>query len=122
LELDVMANVVLRGSRRLLIQLLVNLIENAIRHSPEGARIKLAIRMQQSGPCVEISDTGPGISPGDRERVFERFYRCDRSRSTPGNGLGLALVRSIAELHGATVTLSDNAPGLIVTVNFRAQQ
>jgi len=118
LELDVVGNVVLRGSRRLLVQLLVNLIENAIRHSPTGTSIKLAICNRPAGPAIAVSDTGPGIPPEDRERVFERFYRRDSSRSTPGNGLGLALVRSIAELHGATVTLSDNAPGLIVTVDF----
>lgn len=118
LELDLTANVIVRGSRRLLTQLLVNLIENAIRHSPKGTKIRLAVSDEQEGPSVDISDTGPGIPVEDRERVFERFYRRDSSRSTPGNGLGLALVRSIAELHGATVTLADNAPGLIVTVDF----
>ncbi|WP_442865522.1 ATP-binding protein [Acidocella sp. MX-AZ03] len=68
---------------------------------------------------LEIADQGPGIPEEDRDRVFRRFVRLDQSRNTPGHGLGLPLVRAIAKLHGAQITLLDNHPGLIVRVEFR---
>jgi signal transduction histidine kinase len=68
--------------------------------------------------CAEISDNGPGIPEGERNRVFRRFYRLERSRTTPGNGLGLSLVAAIVELHDATIEIADNAPGLKVTIRF----
>jgi len=63
---------------------------------------------------VRITDSGPGIPEVDRERVLQRFVRLDATRTTPGNGLGLSLVRAVADLHGAVLTLSDNHPGLVV--------
>lgn len=65
-----------------------------------------------------VADNGPGIPAGEREKVFQRLYRLDHSRSTPGSGLGLSLVRAIAELHGATIALEDCRPGLAVVVSF----
>jgi signal transduction histidine kinase len=65
-----------------------------------------------------VADTGPGIPEAERDKVFNRLYRLEKSRTTPGTGLGLSLVKAIAELHGARVVLSDNAPGLAVTINF----
>jgi signal transduction histidine kinase len=67
-----------------------------------------------------VADNGPGIPETMRESVFKRFIRLDRSRSTPGSGLGLSLVAAIAELHGITVTLGDNEPGLRVILPFPA--
>jgi signal transduction histidine kinase len=69
---------------------------------------------------VAIFDTGPGIPASERENVFRRLYRLERARSTDGSGLGLSLVSAIAELHGAKIALSDNAPGLRVEVSFPA--
>lgn len=112
--------VTLRGDRDLLTQLLANLVENAIRHTPPGSRIALAVRRDAGRPCLVVADTGPGVPPDERERVFRRFYRLDSSRTTPGSGLGLALVHAIANLHSATVELADNAPGLVATVRFPA--
>lgn len=108
----------LRGDRDLLTQLLANLIENAIRHTPPGTRVELAVFREVDRPRVVVADTGPGIPANERERVFRRFYRLDRSRTTPGAGLGLALVHAVASLHGATVELTDNAPGLRGIVRF----
>ena len=71
-------------------------------------------------PTICVADTGPGIPEAERERVFRRFYRLETSRTTPGSGLGLALVKAVADLHGATVALADNNPGLRVTVRFPA--
>ncbi len=108
------------GDRRLLNQLFVNLIENAIVHCPEGSTIQIALQSNSDQPVATISDNGPGIPDAEREKVFRRLYRLEKSRTTRGSGLGLSLVSVIAELHGAQVTLSDNNPGLTVEVRFPA--
>ena len=108
------------GDRELLIQLLANLTDNAIRHSPRGSKIFLEGVEATNGRGAEIvvSDDGPGIPLAERENVFQRLYRLEKSRTTAGSGLGLSMVKAIADLHGATITLSDNAPGLRVSVVF----
>jgi signal transduction histidine kinase len=118
LEGVVAKDVVLRGDRDLLMQLLVNLVENAICHTPPGTHIGLTIAHEADHPTILVADNGPGIPPEERERVFRRFYRLDSSRTTPGSGLGLALVEAIAHLHGAVIELADNGPGLRVVVRF----
>ncbi len=112
------AGTVVRGDRELLVQALVNLIENAISHTPAGARIQLGVRPDGDGVAVVVADDGPGIPESERENVLQPFKRLDRSRHTPGNGLGLALVRAVAELHGAQLLLIDNQPGLRVELRF----
>ena len=106
------------GDATMLQQLLVNLLENAVTHGGEDNRIGLCIDHAADHIHLIVSDSGPGIPKLARDAVFEPFYRLDPSRSKPGSGLGLALVRAIAERHGARVTLSDNAPGLRVVVSF----
>ena len=107
------------GDSELLIQLFVNLIENAIRHCPPGTTIRVALESgAMSGPRVVVADNGPGIPADQREKVFHRLYRLEKSRSTPGSGLGLSLVAAIAELHGARVNLEDENPGLLVQIDF----
>ncbi|MBB4187904.1 signal transduction histidine kinase [Sinorhizobium terangae] len=106
------------GDSELLIQLVVNLIENAIRHCPTGTMIRVALEGGQEGPRIVVADNGPGIPASERENVFHRLYRLEKSRSTPGSGLGLSLVAAIADLHGAKVTLADNRPGLVVEIDF----
>ncbi len=99
-------------------QLIANLVENAITHCPAGAVITLAVRGAADQVRIIVSDTGPGIPEADREHVFDAFYRSDAARTSEGNGLGLAMVRSIADRHGAAISLEDNAPGLRVSVTF----
>jgi signal transduction histidine kinase len=106
------------GDRELLTQLFANLIENAIRHSPQGTRIDVGLTHRGEHHVAFVADSGPGIPTDERENVFRRLYRLERERSTPGSGLGLSLVAAIAELHGAAVELKDNAPGLRVEVAF----
>ena len=106
------------GDRKLLNQLFINLIENAIMHCPSGTEIRVELTDEDDYPNVKVRDTGTGIPPEEREKVFRRLYRLEKSRSTRGSGLGLSLVSAIAELHGAKVTLADNNPGLIVDVTF----
>jgi len=107
------------GDRELLVQLFANLIENAIRHCPKGTTIVLSLREERSTILAEVCDTGPGIPVDERDKVFHRLYRLDKSRSTPGSGLGLSLVAAIAELHNAQITLDDDAPGLRVSLRFQ---
>lgn len=107
-----------RGDRELLTQMLANLVENAMRHSPAGTHIRIALERDGSGPIGVVADDGPGIPPDARAKVFRRFFRLERSRSTPGSGLGLSLVAAVADLHGIAVTLADNRPGLKVVLAF----
>ena len=108
------------GDRELLAQMIANLIENAMKHSPVGASIRLTTSQTPRAIVVAVIDNGPGIPLADRGRVFQRFYRLESSRSTAGNGLGLSLVEAIAALHGVSIELSDNRPGLRVTLRFLA--
>lgn len=102
----------LRGNRELLIQMLGNLAENASRHSPQGAHIRIGSALVENGVLLWVQDDGPGIPESERERVFRRFYRLEASRTTPGSGIGLSLAAAIAARHGGRITLSDAAPGL----------
>jgi signal transduction histidine kinase len=106
------------GDPELITQMLVNLIENALHHTPAGARITVSTQTTALGAVLEVSDNGPGVPPTDRPRLFDRFFRLERSRSTPGSGLGLALVSAVAGLHRAETTLTDAEPGLRVRVAF----
>ncbi len=109
---------IVMGSRQLLFQALVNLVDNAIKNTPDGGMIRVAVERQAGGIHFVVADSGPGIPERDRDRVMEPFIRLDSSRSTPGSGLGLALVAAIARLHGARVELADNKPGLMVSLVF----
>ncbi|MFP4063392.1 MAG: ATP-binding protein [Halochromatium sp.] len=104
----------LHADRDLLFQALANLVDNAIKHTPEGGHIRL--RADCAGETVElsVSDDGPGIPPELREKVLQRFFRIDASRAAPGHGLGLSLVQAVAQLHGASLSLEDAEPGLRV--------
>ena len=104
------------GDRHLLSRLIANLVENALRHAAGGP-----IHLSLDGTTLVVSDRGPGIPEARREDVLRRLVRLEASRSTPGSGLGLAMVKAIAELHGARLELGDAAPGLSVTVVFPAR-
>jgi len=110
----------IRGDADLFNQLLVNLIENARLHTPAQCITRVSLRRDVGLAVLRISDNGPGIPAIDRQDVLRRFVRLERSRSTPGHGLGLALVAAIAAFHDAEIVLADAAPGLIVQVNFPA--
>ncbi|QEE23102.1 HAMP domain-containing protein [Rhodanobacter glycinis] len=106
------------GDRELLVQVFVNLIENAIRHTPPGTTVTLRLGCEAGVVRAGVGDNGPGIPAQARGDVLQPFMRLDRSRHTEGNGLGLALVRSVAELHGAALLLEDAKPGLAVSLEF----
>jgi signal transduction histidine kinase len=111
------------GDRDLLFQAVANLLDNVVKHVPSGGQVSLSTRRREDGGIeVTVFDDGPGIEAKDRERVLERFYRLDSSRSTPGAGLGLSLVAAVAELHQARLDLADNCPGLKVRLVFPRSQ
>jgi len=112
LTVDTAPRVSITGDPALLTQMLANLVENAVRHGRAGGRVALAV----TPGAITVTDDGPGIPAEERERVFRRFHRLDAARSGPGSGLGLALVRAVAALHGMAVTLEDAAPGLRVRI------
>ena len=112
--------VVTRGDEDLLTQALINLVANAIQHSPAPARVCIRVVLSGTLPVLTVCDDGPGIPEADRERVLERFLRLDASRSVPGTGLGLSLVAAIAVLHHARLDLRDNDPGLRASIVFPA--
>lgn len=112
----------INGDPELLTQMFVNLVENAIRHCPAGTLVTCAVTEAAGKVSISIADTGAGIPVVERENVQRRLYRLEKSRTTPGSGLGLSLVRAIADLHKASVTLRDtnsaHGKGLTVEVSF----
>lgn len=104
----------LDGDAELLTQMFANLIENAIVHG--GDRVRMELRRQGMTIIASVADDGPGIPAAERAKVLRRFYRLDASRSSPGAGLGLALVSAIADLHELALVVSDNMPGLRVAL------
>jgi signal transduction histidine kinase len=118
LETDLAACPAVSGVRQLLFQALSNLLENAMKYAPVGGKVVIATRPAGAGAAIAVADNGPGIPAAMREKVLERYVRLDAARSTPGSGLGLSLVAAVAKLHGARLELTDNAPGLVVTITF----
>jgi signal transduction histidine kinase len=118
LECRIDPGVTTLGDRDLLIQLFANLVENAIRHSQPGARIEVVARRREDGIEISVADNGPGIPAAMHEKVLQRFVRLENSRTTPGYGLGLSLAAAIGNLHEAPLAITDNAPGLRVTVRM----
>ena len=102
--------------RELLGRAVANLVDNALRYGREGGRIELTTTETEAGVALTVADRGPGIAPGDRQAALSRFGRLDAARRHGGAGLGLSLADSVARMHGGTLTLGDNHPGLLVTI------
>lgn len=111
-------NLRVHGNRQLLAQAITNLLDNAVKYTPAGGHIQLDASADSGNIIISVADNGPGIPEDKREQVFKRFTRLDNARSTPGNGLGLSLVRAVADLHTAQVRLEDNHPGLKASLIF----
>ena len=111
---------IVQGERSLITQMVANFVENALIHTPKGTTIEL--RVERIGPVVRlvVEDDGLGVTPAEREQIFRRFYRVDRSRTTPGSGLGLSLAAAVAHAHGADIRAEDAAPCLRIVVDFPA--
>jgi signal transduction histidine kinase len=118
LESSVAPGAQILGSRQLLAQALANLLDNAIKFTPDGGHIRVQLRGSGSEPEVIVEDNGPGIPADKREIVLGRRVRLDEARKFPGSGLGLSLVAAVTKLHGARLLLDDAAPGLRVSLKF----
>jgi len=112
------AAAIVRGDRHLLSQAAANLVDNAIKYTPAGGRIDVAVSVAGTGARLTVGDSGPGIPPKFRAAVLDRFFRLEQSRHTAGTGLGLSLVAAVADLHGARLDLGDNGPGLRVDMTI----
>lgn len=111
IALSLPENLPLVGDRDLVLQAVANLLDNAVKFAPEGGQITLSATVADGVAEIVVADDGPGLSAADRARAGERFFRADSARSTPGSGLGLSLVRAVAQLHGGDLALEDAAPG-----------
>jgi signal transduction histidine kinase len=131
LEVSTAKGLTIDGNRELVSQAIANLVDNAIKYSVDEAkganadgasRGGIVISLARVGKTVEIAvaDRGPGVAPQDRERALARFVRLEKSRSRPGSGLGLSLVAAVARLHGGSIRLEDNAPGLRAVLSLPA--
>jgi signal transduction histidine kinase len=110
---------IIQGDEDLLKQALVNLIENAVRYTPEGSVIRIGVIRYTDGPNLVVTDNGPGLPSEERPRVLQRLYRYHGSAGDKnGHGLGLSLVKAVADLHYARITLEDSNPGLLVRLVF----
>lgn len=111
--------IVIKGDAALLLQLISNLVENAIVHTPPGTRIMLGLRRDAGLVHLVVSDDGPGVPPEEQDKIFRRLYRREASRTQPGYGLGLSMVAAIAELHGAKIEiLQSREKGLALDIAF----
>ncbi|WP_394694197.1 ATP-binding protein [Hyphobacterium sp.] len=128
--MQVEAGLEIRGDKSLVSQAMANMLDNAVKYTPEGGAIQLRLRKCSDGRTeISVTDTGPGIPEADRIRVTQRFVRLEKSRNQPGSGLGLSLVKAIADVHGAALTLDEGAggvdghgPGLRIAMIFPADE
>jgi signal transduction histidine kinase len=104
------------GDHDLLASAVASLIDNALKYAGRGASVELTARVEAHAACVVVRDNGPGVPAAELPRLTERFYRLDRARHQPGNGLGLAIVSAIATLHGGALRLANAEPGLQATI------
>jgi signal transduction histidine kinase len=102
----------------LIAQALANLVDNAIKYTPEGGKVTLSLSKNGGHPTFAVADTGPGVPDAYKEKVLQRLFRLEQSRTSPGSGLGLSLVHAVSRSHGLQLKLADNHPGLCVALTF----
>jgi len=107
---------VVLGDRRLLAQALANLVDNAIKYTPTGGHVRVGSLELAGKAILIVQDDGPGVPEKERKRIFDRFVRLEADRGRPGSGLGLSLVRAVANMHGAEIVAEDAEPGLRISI------
>ncbi len=118
-EADIARDITVFANANLFAQAISNLLDNAIKYTPDGGHIEFSLQRQADTAMIIIADNGPGIPPEQRQAVFERFTRLDSARQLPGTGLGMSLVRAILQAHHASIQLHDNQSGLRVEIRLR---
>ena len=118
MEMNIQPDIVTLGDKDLLFQVMSNLIDNAIKYTPEGGKVSVQLVENKDGVFFQVADSGIGIPEGEKEKVFQRFYRVAKSRSLPGNGLGLSLVAAVIAMHKGEINLADADPGLKVSIKL----
>jgi hypothetical protein len=122
LKSEVEPGITIFGNKHLMSQTLANLLDNAVKYGEHGDSVMLVLRNTDNRPELIVADSGLGIPEKDQDRVLDRFVRLEASRNSIGSGLGLSLVRAVAQLHCADLTLEDNLPGLRVGLHFEEQE
>jgi len=117
IQTDTAPNAIVYGDRALIQQAIANLVDNAVKFSPPGSTVRLSAKVG-AAVTITVADQGPGIPETDRAKATDRFFRGETARSTPGAGLGLSLVLAVAQLHGGSLRLDDNGPGLLATLTL----
>jgi signal transduction histidine kinase len=117
LQVEALGEATVRGDRDLLFEAVANLVDNAVKFTPEGGRVQLGLFHGSGKIGIRVRDTGPGIPEIEREAVTKRFYRSDKSRRAEGLGLGLSLVAAIVKLHGFRLTITAG-PGCTAEIDF----
>ena len=118
LTADIATSVRTSGDRDLLFQAISNLVDNAIKYTPENGTATIQLSAAPATSRIVVSDSGTGIPEAERERVFDRFYRLEAHRGSLGSGLGLSLVAAVVSLHEGSITLEDNHPGVRVKLDL----
>jgi signal transduction histidine kinase len=113
---DAMPGAAVFGDKNLLASAIANLVDNSLKYAGQGAAVRVGIVTEGTSITIIVRDNGPGIPASERGKAMQRFYRLDRSRSLPGNGLGLSIVAAIAELHWGKLVLEDGNPGLVARI------
>lgn len=122
LETSIRSNPQFFCNRHLIAQAITNLIDNAMKYAPKDGTIAVWVEGDNESFSVTVTDNGPGIPEEERERVLQRFVRLENERNSPGNGLGLSLVKAVASIHGAKLSLGDCEPGLSITLSFNRRR
>jgi signal transduction histidine kinase len=119
MTLEAKSPVPILGDGDLMREALSNLIDNAVKFTPEGGAVRVSVAMEANRPVIRVSDSGPGVEPAERDRIFDRFYRAVRDDRIPGSGLGLSIATAIAKLHDFDLRVEDNHPGAMFEMGAR---
>jgi signal transduction histidine kinase len=120
MTLEATPPVPVRGDGDLMREALSNLIDNAIKFTPEQGIVRLSVRMDDGRPCIRVSDNGSGVGQGERDKIFDRYYRAERDNRARGSGVGLSVALAIAKAHGFDLKVEDNHPGAMFELSPRA--